>query len=100
MIRLLHGDYNIFRPNVVTITDDFIEFRKRDWHMLTTDKLKIHFGGIRSIKVDKGIMGAKLLIGEGSEKLVEITGLSKKNANLLYDLVTDRMAQAGKSNRM
>ncbi len=95
LLRIIKGDYNPFTPNVITVTDEFVEYRRRNWHLISVDKQKYYFKNIYGIDVDKHIFGADINI-VGINKIV-VRGFSKKNANRIYNLTVDRISKTNQS---
>ena len=81
---MLKGDYNPFRPNNLTVTDDFVELEKRNWHLISKDSRKYHFQNVVGVDVDKHLFGATIIIESSGAHSIYINGLSKKTANMNY----------------
>ena len=45
-LRLLKGDYNPFTPNVLIIDDNSIEYRRRNWYLISVDTENLHFQNV------------------------------------------------------
>lgn len=81
IFRVLKGEYNPFRPNLIVINDHFVEFKKRNWHLISVDTQTFHFQNVVGIDVDKHIIGASLrIVTSGSDKIF-VNGFSKATAN-------------------
>jgi len=78
--RVLKGEYNPFRPNRITLTDDFIEYKKRNWHLISVDSRKYHFQNVAGINLDKHLIGASIIIESTGDKSIYVHGLSKRAA--------------------
>lgn len=78
--RMLKGEYNPFRPNRVIITPDFLEYKKRNWHLVSVDSRKYHFQNVAGINVDKHLIGASIIIESTGDKSIYVHGLSKGKA--------------------
>ena len=87
--RALSKEYNPFRPNRIIITDDFFEFKKRNWHLVSVDSRKFHFRNIVGVDVDKHLFGATISIDGTGNKSIKVNGLSKKTANKISDICSD-----------
>lgn len=66
--RILSGDFNPFTPNVIVIDNDHIEYRRRNWYLISVDTENLHFQNVAGISVDKHLFGATLII----KKVLEI----------------------------
>ena len=81
MLRVLSGDYNPFRPNIIVINNRFIEYKKRNWHLISVDTQTFHFQSVVGIDVDKHLIGATLKIVTSGIDKIYVSGFSKKTAN-------------------
>ncbi len=79
--RALQGEYNPFRPNILVINDHYIEYRKRNWHLISEDSQTFHFQNIVGVDVDKHLFGATLNIATTGNPKIKVFGWSKKIAN-------------------
>jgi hypothetical protein len=61
-LRLLKGDYNPFTPNVLFIDDNHIEYRRRNWYLISVDTENLHFQNVTGVSVDKHLFDATLKI--------------------------------------
>lgn len=84
--RVLKGEYNPFRPNRLTVSENFIELKKRNWHLISVDSRKYHFQNVVGVDVDKHLFGATVIIESTGSKSIYINGLSKKTANKIADI--------------
>lgn len=91
--RFLKGDSNPFRPNNCTVTEDFIELEKRNWHLISKDSRKYHFQNVVGVDVDKHLFGATIIIESSGAHSIYINGLSKKTANKIADLSSTRISR-------
>ena len=81
--RVLKGEYNPLRPNVISVTSHFIEYKKRNWHLISVDTQTFHFQNVVGIDVDKHLFGATLrIVTSGSDKIL-VSGFSKRTANAI-----------------
>ena len=81
LLRVLSGEYNPFRPNVIVVNDHFVEYKKRNWHLISVDTQTFHFQSVVGIDVDKHLIGASLrIITSGNDKIF-VHGFSKGTAN-------------------
>lgn len=79
--RVLKGDFNPFRPNILIITEHSLEYRKRNWHLISEDSQTFHFQNIVGVDVDKHIFGATLSIATSGNPKIQVFGWSKRMAN-------------------
>ena len=83
LLRVLKGDYNPFRPNIISVNDHFVEYKKRNWYLISVDTQTFHFQSVVGIDVDKHLFGASLkIVTSGSDKII-LSGFSKKTANAI-----------------
>lgn len=85
-LRLLKGDYNPFTPDVLTITSDFIECRRKNWHLISSDSDNFNFKNVTGIFVDKHLFGATISIKSTGNHSIVIDGFSKKDARLIKEI--------------
>ena len=80
ILRVLKSDYNPFTPNIITMNEDFVLYKRRNWYLISVDATKIHFQSVVGIDIDKHLFGASLrFITTGRDIVVH--GFSKKSAN-------------------
>ena len=84
--RALKGEYSRFRANKLSVTEDFVELKKRNWHLVSVDSRKYHFQNVVGVDVDKHLFGATIIIESTGSKSIRINGLSKKTANKIADV--------------
>lgn len=80
-LRLLSSDYNPFTPNVLMIDGDHIEYRRRNWHLISVDTENLHFQNVTGITIDKHLFGATIIIKSKGSDSMYIHGFWKKKAN-------------------
>jgi hypothetical protein len=80
-LRLLSGDFNPFTPNVITIDDNHIEYRRRNWYLISVDTENLHFQNVTGVSVDKHLFGATLKVKSTGNDSIFIHGFWKKKAN-------------------
>lgn len=91
-LRLLKGDYNPFTPNVLTIDDNHIEFRRRNWYLISVDTENLHFQNVTGVSVDKHLFGATLKIKSTGNDSIYIHGFWKKKANEIKDICSKQIS--------
>lgn len=96
-LRLLKGDYNPFTPDVLTITSDFIECRRKNWHLISSDSDNLNFKNVTGIFVDKHLLGATITIKSTGNHSIVLNGFSKKDARLIKEICLYYMNLASRS---
>ena len=92
LLRVLKGDYNPFTPNVIIINDQFIEYRRRNWYLISVDSKTFHFNNVVGVIVDKHLIGATIRIITSGHYEILVHGFSKSKANEVKDLCTQQIA--------
>lgn len=87
-LRILKGDLHPFTPNILTITDERIEFRRRNWHMVSYDTETLHFRNITGITVDNHLFGSTLKIKSTGHDPIFIYGFWKGRASEIKNICT------------
>ena len=85
-LRILKRDFNPFTPNVIIISDNHIEYRRRNWHLISVDTENLHFQNITGITVDKHLFGSTLKIKSTGNDPILVHGFWKKKANTIKAL--------------
>src|SRR5690554_823394 len=85
-LRLLKGDLNPFTPIVLLIDENHIEYRRRNWHLISVDSENLHFRNITGILVDKHLFGATIRIKSTGKDSLIVHGFWKKQANEIKDI--------------
>ena len=82
-LRLLVGDYNPFTPNRLLVTDRFVEYKKRNWHLISVDTEDMHWERVIGVSIDKHLFGATVKIKGtgGKDDGIFFHGVWKKTAN-------------------
>ncbi len=91
-LRILKGDYNPFTPNVLTIDNNHIEYRRRNWHLISVDTEDLHFQNITGITVDKHLFGASIKIKSTGSDPIQVHGFWKKKANQIKDICSKNIS--------
>ena len=84
--RLIRKDYNPFTPDVLTIDDEIIHHKRRNWYLLSTNYQKYHFENIIGIDVRQELFGADLVIETNGGGTIHVRGLSKSAAKQVANL--------------
>ena len=80
-LRCLRGDYNPLTPNILTIDESQIEFKKRNWYLISSDTENLSFQKITGVSVDKHIFGATVTIKSAGNDSIYVSGFWKKKAD-------------------
>lgn len=91
-LRLLSGDFNPFTPNVITIDDNHIEYKRRNWYLISVDTENLHFQNITGVSVDKHLFGATLKVKSTGNDSIFIHGFWKKKANEIKDICSKHIS--------
>jgi len=91
-LRLISGDFNPFTPNIITIDDNHIEYRRRNWYLISVDTENLHFQNVTGISVDKHLFGATLKIKSKGNDSILIHGFWKKKANKIKDICSKQIS--------
>ena len=81
--RLLKKDWNPLTPNIININDDYVEYRRRNWFLISSDSEMFHFQNIIGVDVNKGLFGATIIIKSNGSNDIRAWGFSKKNADTI-----------------
>ncbi len=84
--RILKSDYNPLTPNIIYINESNIEYRRRNWYLISVDTQTYHFQNIVGIDVDKHLFGATLKIRTNGHAVISVNGFSKSKANKIREL--------------
>lgn len=91
-LRLLKGDYNPFTPNVLNIDDNHIEYRRRNWYLISVDTENLHFQNVTGVTVDKHLFGSTLKIKSTGNDPIIVHGFWKKKANEIKDICSKHIS--------
>jgi len=91
-LRLLKGDYNPFTPNVLIIDDNSIEYRRRNWYLISVDTENLHFQNVTGISVNKHLFGASIKIKSTGNDPIIVHGFWKKKANAIKDICSKHIS--------
>lgn len=80
-LRTLKRDLHPFTPNVLVIDEEHIEFRRKNWHMVSEDTESLHFKNITGVTVDSHLLGSTITIKSTGNDPIEVHGFWKKEAN-------------------
>jgi predicted Zn-dependent peptidase len=85
-LRVLKGDFNPFTPNIITIDNNHIEYKRRNWYLISVDTENLHFQNITGISVDKHLLGSTLKIKSTGSDPILVHGFWKRKANSIKQL--------------
>jgi hypothetical protein len=80
-LRTLNSDLHPFTPNILVIDEEKIEFRRKNWHMVSEDTESLHFKNITGITVDSHLFGSTITIKSTGNDPIHVHGFWKKEAN-------------------
>lgn len=93
LLRLLDGDWNPLTPNVVVVNNDFIEYRRRNWHLISVDTQTLVISDVVGVDVDKHIIGATIRIRTSGGYGVTVKGFSKRQADRVKRMCLQMMSE-------
>lgn len=94
ILRLINGDMNPFCPNIITISDHFIEFHKRNGYLISVDTKTFNFKNVLGITIDNHIISATVnILTTGNDK-IRVHGFSKGEANRIKDLTKQKISES------
>ncbi len=85
-LRALNSDLNPFTPNILLIDEEHIEFKRRNWHLISEDTETLHFKNITGITVDSHLFGTTITIKSTGNDPIQIRGFWKKEAKKIKDI--------------
>lgn len=91
-LRMLNKDLNPFTPNVLIIDDEHIEFKRKNWHLISEDSETLHFRNITGVTVDSHMMGTTIIIKSTGNDPINVEGFWKKEAKQIKDLCAKNIA--------
>lgn len=93
LLRILKGDFNPFTPNILNIGDNHIEYRRRNWYLISVDSENLHFQNVTGISIDKELFGASIKIKSTGNDSIVIHGFWKKKANTIKELCSKHISK-------
>lgn len=97
-LRSLKGDIHPFTPNVLVIDDEHIEFRRKNWHLISEDTETLHFKNITGVTVDSHMFGTTITIKSTGNDPILVQGFWKKEANEIKKLCAQNIAAYSQKN--
>jgi hypothetical protein len=87
LLRLIKGDWNPLTPNRLVVSDKFIEYRRRNWFLISVDSEDMHWERIIGVSVDKHLFGATVKIKGtgGKEDGIYLHSVWKSTANKIKE---------------
>lgn len=85
-LRFLHLDINPFTPNILIIDKDHIEFKRRNWYLISVDSENLNFQRITGVTVNKHIFGATITIKSTGSDPIIVRGYWKNTADEIKKL--------------
>lgn len=90
--RLLSQDWNPFTPDIITIDANTVEYKRRNWYLISTDTQTYHFQNIIGVDIDKGFLGADIAIKTTGSAKITAVGFSKRKAEKIKQLCKKHIA--------
>ncbi len=97
-LRSLKRDLNPFTPNVLIIDDEYIEFRRKNWHLISEDSETLHFKNITGVTLDSHMLGTTITIKSTGNDPILVEGFWKKEAREIKDLCAKNIAAYNQKN--
>lgn len=97
-LRSLKWDLNPLTPNVLAIDDEHIEFRRKNWHLISEDTETLHFRNITGITLDSHLFGTTITIKSTGNDPIFVQGFWKKEAKEIKDLCSKKIAAYNQKN--
>ena len=80
-------DGSVLRPDIIELKDDGLLIVKRNWHLFTTKKTFLCFSDIKSFKIHRGLVKAKITIQKKKSKNFNLRGFSIHDAKYIKDFL-------------
>ncbi len=84
--RAIRKDWWPFTPDIISINDHHIEYKKRNPYFISCDTITFHFQNVIGIDVNKGLFGATITIKSNIGRNLKVVGFSKRDANQIREL--------------
>lgn len=97
-LRMINADLHPFTPNVLVIADEHIEFRRKNWHLVSEDSETLHFRNITGVTVDSHMMGTTITIKSTGNDPILVEGFWKKEAKQIKELCAKNIEAYNKRN--
>ena len=97
-LRSLNKDFNPFTPNVLIIDEEHIEFKRRNWHLVSEDTETLHFKNITGVTVDSHLFGTTITIKSTGTDPILVRGFWKKEAKEIRELCAKYIALQNQKN--
>lgn len=96
--RLIRKDYNPFTPDILTMDNQVINHKRRNWYLLSSNYQKYHFENIIGIDVRQELFGADIIIETTGKGTIQIRGFSKKTAKQIVAYSSQHMTRNSSRN--
>lgn len=93
-LRFWSGDLNPFTPNIISISDDYIQFKRRNWYLISHDTETLHYQNVTGVSVDKHILSATITIKSSGNDPIYVKGFWKGTASKIQKLCTEKINQS------
>ena len=76
---------SLLRPDIIVLQDDGLLIVKRNWHLLTVKKTFLCFSDIKSFKIHRGLVKARITIQKKKSGNFGLRGFSISDAKYVKD---------------
>ncbi len=76
---------SLLRPDIIVLQDDGLLIVKRNWHLFTVKKTYLCFSDIKSFKIHRGLVKAKITIQKKKFGNFGLRGFSISDAKYVKD---------------
>ena len=76
---------SLLRPDIIVLQDDGLLIVKRNWHLLTVKKTFLCFSDIKSFKIHRGLVKARITIQKKKFGNFGLRGFSISDAKYVKD---------------
>jgi len=83
----------------LTLSEDFIEWRQRNWYLIGVDKKKFLWQNIAGVHADRHLIGADIMIESVGSSSIVGYGFSKKQAKKFTSLASNYISQNSQKSR-
>lgn len=83
-------DGSLLRPDIIVLQDDGLLIKKRNWHLFTIKKTFLCFSDIKSFKIHRGLIKAKITIQKKKFGNFSLRGFSVSDAKYVKDYMKSK----------
>ena len=81
---------SLLRPDIIVLQDDGLLIVKRNWHLLSIKKTFLCFSDIKSFKIHRGLVKAKITIQKKKFGNFSLHGFSISDAKYVKDFIKSK----------